>query len=434
MCKQWLSALQAGIDAAYNSNREGNVQYNSFEQYNNRSSMVDASSVDSLSTSASSSTNHSGSNQNAFGNTSIFTNSRHSDANNHLISKTDCAKILSVPGNDKCADCGSSEPIWASINLGITLCIECSGVHRSLGVHVSKVRSLNLDHLDCEQVNVMLQLGNKVINEIYEAKWPLVNHNSVTAAPVLNDAPDVKSFEIISSPEFNSEFYVASPENQTGNSEGTSLLSEHSSSSLVMTNSSLLAQTAPGQSSLVKIEPKSSRADRVRWIRAKYVDKLFVDKSVDLKISIDPEKSKEERPKSTESREPSTPTGPVSLTNSASFKLIHTKVVTLLSTPQYLQMIQQSESGNLIDIYYNLLLYEAASTCELKVMALALAADASVNWQNTLEKGRSALYQAICSETMTACEFLLLNGAKTNTKDDEGSTALHHATRIANTG
>lgn len=318
MCKQWLTALQAGIDAAYNSNRDGNVQYNSFEQYNNRSSMVDASSVDSLSTSASSSTNHSGSNQNASsgaGNTSIFTNSRLSDANNHLISKTDCAKILSVPGNDKCADCGSAEPIWASINLGITLCIECSGVHRSLGVHVSKVRSLNLDHLDCEQVNVMLELGNKVINEIYETKWPLVNHNSVTAAPVpsqnINDASDVKSFEIISSPEFNSEFYVASPENQTGNSEGTSLLSEHSSSSIVVVSSPPSLQTASVQFPLEKIDPNSSRANRVRWIRAKYVDKLFVDKSVDLKISLDTEKSKEERPKSTESSESSsTPTGP----------------------------------------------------------------------------------------------------------------------------
>lgn len=460
VCKQWLTALQAGIDAAYNSNREGNVH--SFEHpYNPRSSMVDASSVDSLSTSASSSTNHSGSNQNAGGGaggggTSIFTNSQLSGASsNHLISKTDCAKILSVPGNDKCADCGSAEPIWASINLGITLCIECSGVHRSLGVHVSKVRSLNLDHLDCEQVNVMLELGNKVINEIYEAKWPLVSHNSsavTTAAaatiPANTDAPDVKSFEVIGSPDdsarFNSEFYVVSPENQTVNSEGTSLLSEHSSTSLIASNSSPPAAAVAAQkmqSPLVKIEPNSSRADRVRWIRAKYVDKLFVDKSVDLKISLDTEKSREglaapESPKSPESPDSSsrTPTGPVSLINSAAFRMIHSKVVTLLSTPEYLEMIQQSESGNLIDIYYNLLLYEAASTCELKVMALALAADASVNWQNQLEKGRSALYQAIRSETMTACEFLLLNGAKCNTTDAEGSTALHHATRIANTG
>ena len=56
--------------------------------------------------------------------------------------------ILSVPGNTQCADCSGTDVQWASINLGIALCIECSGVHRGLGVHVSKVRSLNLDNED----------------------------------------------------------------------------------------------------------------------------------------------------------------------------------------------------------------------------------------------------------------------------------------------
>lgn len=44
-----------------------------------------------------------------------------------------------VGGNDKCADCGAPEPDWASLNLGLLVCIECSGVHRNLGVHISKV-------------------------------------------------------------------------------------------------------------------------------------------------------------------------------------------------------------------------------------------------------------------------------------------------------
>lgn len=54
----------------------------------------------------------------------------------------------SEPANYKCADCNKEDPDWCSINLGILVCIQCSGIHRSMGVHVSKVRSLTLDKLD----------------------------------------------------------------------------------------------------------------------------------------------------------------------------------------------------------------------------------------------------------------------------------------------
>lgn len=47
--------------------------------------------------------------------------------------------LTRVLGNERCADCGAPEPDWASLNLGVLICIECSGIHRNLGVHISKV-------------------------------------------------------------------------------------------------------------------------------------------------------------------------------------------------------------------------------------------------------------------------------------------------------
>lgn len=75
-------------------------------------------------------------------------------------------------GNCWCADCGSGvKTEWVSINLGIVLCIECSGIHRSLGTHISKIRSLTLDIISftTDIVELLLQVGNRVSNMVWEA-------------------------------------------------------------------------------------------------------------------------------------------------------------------------------------------------------------------------------------------------------------------------
>lgn len=81
--------------------------------------------------------------------------------------------LMRQAGNKFCADCGSSDPKWVSSSLGVFICIKCSGIHRSLGVHISKVLSLNLDDWTDEQVDALVNLGgNTVINKKYEACLP----------------------------------------------------------------------------------------------------------------------------------------------------------------------------------------------------------------------------------------------------------------------
>lgn len=91
----------------------------------------------------------------------------HSDVESKNSSPETVKEILVA--NPYCADCGMQSPDWASLNLGVLICMECSGVHRSLGVHVSKVRSLRLDALTTFEGQLLLSLGNERVNPIWEA-------------------------------------------------------------------------------------------------------------------------------------------------------------------------------------------------------------------------------------------------------------------------
>ncbi|XP_024646135.1 arf-GAP with GTPase, ANK repeat and PH domain-containing protein 1 isoform X4 [Macaca nemestrina] len=76
--------------------------------------------------------------------------------------------IRNMRGNSHCVDCDTQNPNWASLNLGALMCIECSGIHRNLGTHLSRVRSLDLDDWPIELIKVMSSIGNELANSVWE--------------------------------------------------------------------------------------------------------------------------------------------------------------------------------------------------------------------------------------------------------------------------
>ncbi|XP_078069432.1 stromal membrane-associated protein 1 isoform X3 [Mustelus asterias] len=82
------------------------------------------------------------------------------------------SKLLREEDNKYCADCEAKGPRWASWNLGVFICIRCAGIHRNLGVHISRVKSVNLDQWTPEQIQCMQDMGNTKARHLYEANLP----------------------------------------------------------------------------------------------------------------------------------------------------------------------------------------------------------------------------------------------------------------------
>ncbi|XP_078144701.1 stromal membrane-associated protein 1 isoform X1 [Centroberyx gerrardi] len=82
------------------------------------------------------------------------------------------SKMLREDDNKYCADCEAKGPRWASWNLGVFMCIRCAGIHRNLGVHISRVKSVNLDQWTPEQIQSMVDMGNTRARQLYEAHLP----------------------------------------------------------------------------------------------------------------------------------------------------------------------------------------------------------------------------------------------------------------------
>ncbi|KAE8824092.1 hypothetical protein HRS9139_09274 [Pyrenophora teres f. teres] len=79
--------------------------------------------------------------------------------------------LVKLEGNKTCSDCKRNKhPRWASWNLGVFICIRCSGIHRGMGTHISKVKSVDLDTWTDEQLQSVLKWGNARANKYWESK------------------------------------------------------------------------------------------------------------------------------------------------------------------------------------------------------------------------------------------------------------------------
>ncbi|KAG9260432.1 arf-GAP with GTPase, ANK repeat and PH domain-containing protein 1 [Astyanax mexicanus] len=96
--------------------------------------------------------------------------SRHKARRNSQSEAVAIQAIRNAKGNSFCVDCDAPNPTWASLNLGALICIECSGIHRNLGTHLSRVRSLDLDDWPYELTLVLIAIGNHMANSIWESR------------------------------------------------------------------------------------------------------------------------------------------------------------------------------------------------------------------------------------------------------------------------
>ncbi|XP_034149542.1 arf-GAP with coiled-coil, ANK repeat and PH domain-containing protein 2 isoform X5 [Esox lucius] len=305
-------------------------------------------------------------------------------------------RVMAIGGNACCCDCGQPDPRWASINLGITLCIQCSGIHRSLGVHFSKVRSLTLDSWEPELLKLMCELGNGVINQIYEARREEVGVRKPTPTDPRQE------IEAYIKAKYVDRHFVRRPSDEELRSKVVSLSKQEKRLSGC---SEHLPPRPPPPTP--KLRPASNASVR----------------SADSGIQNSADGSREML-----ATTPSTN----SLPEAEAAEVPPMAMPATLPPPSPCKEVLIFSEPK--EYSPGLQLYWASCARSLPDMAEALAYGAEVNWVNVEDDKRTPLIMAVQGGSLVACEFLLQNAANVNQQDAQGRGPLHHATILGHTG
>ncbi|KAI1891522.1 hypothetical protein AGOR_G00144670 [Albula goreensis] len=330
-------------------------------------------------------------------------------------------KVLAIPGNSSCCDCGLPDPRWASINLGITLCIECSGIHRSLGVHFSKVRSLTLDSWEPELLKLMCELGNGVINQIYEAR------REELGARKPQPGDPRQEIEAYIRAKYVDKRFVRMPSPTEQRSKVIALSKQEkrlSSSSEPLPSPTSKRLSASNLSAAAGHE----QARRESLFCPDELDSLFSYFDTSSK-----QQSKTSAPSSVQNSTDGTRETPPTMASRNSLCEAESEPPEgkLLVTVTRRDSAVFTELGEFCP---GLQLYWASCARSLPDMAEALAHGADVNWIHIKDDKRTPLIMAVQGGSLVTCEFLLQNGANVNQPDSQGRGPLHHATILGHTG
>uniref|UniRef100_A0A8C5W655 Arf-GAP with coiled-coil, ANK repeat and PH domain-containing protein n=1 Tax=Microcebus murinus TaxID=30608 RepID=A0A8C5W655_MICMU len=364
----WVQAVQASIASAYRESPDS-----CYSERLDRTASPSTSSIDSA------------------------TDSRERGAKGESVLQ----RVQSVAGNGQCGDCGQPDPRWASINLGVLLCIECSGIHRSLGVHCSKVRSLTLDSWEPELLKLMCELGNSTVNQVYEAQCEGAGSRKPTASSPRQDK------EAWIKDKYVERKFLQKPPTAPAREAPRRWRAQK----CPRPHSSPRAPTALRKARLEPVLPCVAALSSAGTLERRFRrDSLFCPDELDSLFSYFDAGAAGAGPrKGAESEESSSE----------------------------VDADTEAEPWGLADVrelHPGLLAHRAARTGDLPALVAALAHGAEVNWVDAEDEGKTPLVQAVLGGSLIACEFLLQNGADVNQRDSRGRAPLHHATLLGRTG